>query len=164
MAFKRSAVRSRLSPPRPTVRLVFFLCLRLLRVFQANKQQRFDPAYLHQINLNSKEFRFFLMPESLSGKQTTSVLSRLSLPRPTVRLVTACRKGCYCEEAQPDAPPGGFSCPSGNSPFGNPVTFLPWFRGLLLLSTGFPRSSAHWLGMTCSFSTHSGDFHGSRPT
>ena len=40
-----TAVRSRLSPPRPTERLVFFFTL---RVFQANKQQRFDPAYLHQ--------------------------------------------------------------------------------------------------------------------
>jgi hypothetical protein len=37
--------------------LVFFFTL---RVFQAYKQQQSDPAYLHQINLNSKEFRFFL--------------------------------------------------------------------------------------------------------
>ena len=47
MAFKRSAVRSRLSPPKPDFfgNQVFFFTL---RVFQAYKQQRFDPAYLHQ--------------------------------------------------------------------------------------------------------------------
>ena len=56
MAFKRSAVRSRLSPPRPTERLVLFFAL---RVFQANKQQRFDPAYLHQKVLKSYDFRTF---------------------------------------------------------------------------------------------------------
>ena len=78
MAFKRSAVRSRLSPPRPTERLVFFFTL---RVFQANKQQRFDPAYLHQ--LQPKGWSFFLYPESLSGKQTTAVRSRLSPPQNT---------------------------------------------------------------------------------
>ena len=55
--------------------------------------------------------------------------------------VSDCQKARHCEE--------------GAARRGNPVTFLPRFRGLLLLSTGFPRSSAHWLGMTCSFSTHS---------
>ena len=37
-----TATRSRLSPPTPTERLEFILYLRLLRVFQAYKQQRFD--------------------------------------------------------------------------------------------------------------------------
>ena len=93
MAFKRSAVRSRLSPPENTgfhheVRCFsYFLFFHLtffyrLRVFQANKQQRFDPAYLHQKLRNLRISELFFRFESLSGKQTTAVRSRLSPPRP----------------------------------------------------------------------------------
>ena len=52
-----------------------------------------------------------------------------------------CQKARHCEEAV------------GRR--GNPVTFLPRFRGFLLLSTGFPRQCTHWLGMTWSFLTRS---------
>ena len=67
MAFKRSAVRSRLSPPKPDFfgNQVFFFTL---RVFQANKQQQFDPAYLHQTP--TERLEFFLYLESLSGIET----------------------------------------------------------------------------------------------
>ena len=57
-----------------------FLCFGCLRVFQANKQQRLDPAYLHQDQPKGWSFSLF---ESLSGKQTTAARSRLSPPGPT---------------------------------------------------------------------------------
>ena len=65
-----TAVRSRLSPPTPTERLEFFLYLRLLRVFQAYKQQQPDPAYLHQKILNPYVFRTFSCKYSVNFVQT----------------------------------------------------------------------------------------------
>ena len=92
MAFKRSAVQSRLSPPRPTERLVFFFCLEslsgkqttavrsrlsppipterlefffILRVFQANKTG------------NAPEF---LIPGHFFASSATLGLAEVSLP------------------------------------------------------------------------------------
>ena len=90
MAFKRSAVRSRLSPPKPDFfgNQVFFF---IPRVFQANKQQRFDPAYLLQTP--TERLVFFFCPERLSGIKTITgpaesyhVIARRAKPDVAIRI------------------------------------------------------------------------------